>query len=54
LALVDVMFEIEHPFIIMDDAFINLDEKKRSGAYELITDISKEHQIIYFTCSKSV
>ncbi len=50
LALVDVMFENETPFIIMDDTFVNLDENKYVRAHELLTDISNRYQIIYFTC----
>ena len=50
LALVDVMFGKELPFIIMDDTFVNLDEKKYEKAHKLLEEVSGKHQVIYFTC----
>ncbi len=53
LALVDSLYENERPFIILDDPFTALDDKKVDAALKLIKEFSKEKQIIYFTCSKS-
>lgn len=53
LALVDVMFKEEKPYIILDDPFVNLDNEKIAGGYKLIEDISQEYQVIYFTCHES-
>ena len=52
-ALVDSLYENESPFIILDDPFTALDDKKAEAAMKLIKEFAKERQIIYFTCSKS-
>ncbi len=52
-ALTDVLFKGEKPFIILDDPFYNLDENKIKNALELIKQLSKEYQIIYFICHSS-
>ncbi|RXI99877.1 hypothetical protein DS745_13440 [Anaerobacillus alkaliphilus] len=36
--------------ILMDDILVNFDRERRLKAIELIKEISKEHQIIFFTC----
>ena len=53
MALVDAMYKDEKPFIVMDDPFVNLDEDKIEGGLKLLEDISKEYQVIYFTCHNS-
>lgn len=53
LALIDSIFEEEKPFLILDDPFVNLDEEKINNAIKLIKDISREYQIIYFSCHES-
>lgn len=53
LALVDSLYEGEKPFIILDDPFTAMDDGKISAALKLLKDLSKERQIIYFTCSAS-
>lgn len=50
LALVDAMYEKERPFLILDDPFVNLDDKKTMQGFELLNQIGKEYQTIYFTC----
>ncbi|MBQ8426463.1 MAG: hypothetical protein IJX16_01740 [Clostridia bacterium] len=52
-ALTDVLFKGEKPFIILDDPFYNLDDKKLLSAIELIKKLSSEYQIIYFVCHES-
>ena len=52
-ALTDVLFKGEKPFIILDDPFFNLDDKKVDGALDLIKNLAKEYQIIYFVCHES-
>ena len=52
-ALIDALFENEKPFIILDDPFVNLDGEKIEKAKELIKELSKEYQIIYFVCHES-
>ena len=53
LSLIESLFENEKPFIILDDPFVNLDEEKIQHAKELINNISKQYQIIYFACHES-
>ena len=53
LALVDVMYREEKPFLVLDDPFVNLDDEKMPGARRLLREAAKEYQIICFTCSGS-
>lgn len=53
LALMDNMYAGEKPFIIMDDPFVNLDEKNFEGCKRVIRALSGQIQIIYFTCHES-
>ncbi len=53
LAFADVMYEEEKPFLIFDDPFVNLDEKKLRRAGSLLREVEKQYQIIYFTCHES-
>ena len=53
LALVDAMYEEEKPFLVMDDPFVNLDEGKLARGRALLEELSREYQIIYFTCHGS-
>ena len=53
LALIDCLFEKQDPFIILDDPFVNFDDAKINVALDFIKEISKEKQIIYFTCHSS-
>lgn len=53
MALVDAMYEEEKPFVILDDPFVNLDRAKTEKALEFLQSISKEYQVLYFTCHES-
>lgn len=53
MALIDAMYKEEKPFIILDDPFVNFDDEKLSGGISLLKEISKEYQVIYFTCHES-
>lgn len=53
MALVDAMYQEEKPFVIFDDPFANLDKDKLEGALKLLHNISKEYQVLYFTCHES-
>jgi hypothetical protein len=35
-----------------DDPYVNLDDEKLKAGLGLLEDLSKEHQIIYFTCNQ--
>lgn len=53
MALIDAMYEGEKPFVILDDPFVNLDHGKTEKALEFLREISKEYQVLYFTCHES-
>ncbi len=53
LALIDCLYPNEKPFVIFDDPFVNFDDNKLTLCKGLINDISKQYQIIYFTCHES-
>ncbi|MDQ0430229.1 uncharacterized protein YhaN [Planomicrobium stackebrandtii] len=44
-----------HPFpIIIDDAFVHFDRSRLQQMINLVTELQKEHQFIYFTCHESM
>ncbi len=53
LALVDAMFAREHPFLILDDPFVNLDDGRAARARALLDTLAARYQILYLTCSES-
>lgn len=53
LALVDAMYQEERPFLILDDPFVNLDQEKTRRALSFLENVSREYQIVYFTCHES-
>ncbi len=50
LSLADAMYPDEKPVLILDDPFVNLDEHNRVGAMKLLESVSKEYQIVHFSC----
>ena len=53
LGLIDSLFEEEQPFLILDDPFVNLDEHKIKNAMNLLNNLAKKYQILYFVCHES-
>lgn len=53
LSLIEVMFEKEKPFLILDDPFVALDEKNLKSALRLLKEASRDFQIVYLTCHES-
>ena len=53
LALIETLYDKELPFVILDDPFAHLDDKKCATALKVLKRISEKNQIIYLTCSKS-
>ncbi|MBQ3600499.1 MAG: hypothetical protein II992_04750 [Lachnospiraceae bacterium] len=53
LALVEVMYTKERPFLLLDDPFVNLDDNKIEKAKKILEQLSQEYQILYFTCHES-
>ena len=52
-ALVDALFGDENPCVILDDPFVNLDDRHAKQALELLKELSENRQILYLTCSSS-
>ena len=50
LALADAMFQEDGSPIILDDPFVNLDDRNLDQALELLKDLATSHQILYLTC----
>lgn len=53
LALVTVLTGGKHPPLLFDDPFITFDDRRRSGALALLRELSREHQVFLFTCSRA-
>lgn len=51
LALAESLFQKEKPFIILDDPFINLDDEMLGRAKQALDELSRNIQVIFFTCS---
>lgn len=50
LAIWEIIFDSEDSFLILDDAFIQYDDKRAERAMEYLKSLNK--QILYFTCQK--
>lgn len=50
LSLVDAMYPDDKPVLVLDDPFVNLDTERMEAANKLLKVLSKDYQIIYFTC----
>jgi len=53
LALADVLFDGELPFIVLDDPFINLDNNNFNLVSKVLKQVAHKHQLLYFTCHPS-
>lgn len=52
-ALVDTLFDMEQPFLVLDDPFVNLDKDKIERALSVLERAAGKYQILYFTCHES-
>lgn len=50
VALSELLYDGDIPFIIIDDAFVNFDEPNFLRATQLLKRLSKCAQVVYFTC----
>lgn len=50
VALSELLYDKEIPFVIIDDAFVNFDEYNFVRATTLLKNLSTHAQVIYFTC----
>lgn len=53
IALTDVMYQKEKPFLILDDPFVNLDDSKMEQAFTFLRELAAETQVFYFVCHES-
>ena len=51
LALLDALYEGERPFVVLDDPFSGFDDRRLAAALKLLRELSRDKQIIYFTCT---
>ncbi len=51
LSLISQVYKKEKPIIILDDTFVNLDDKKSLIAKEIVKEFSKNYQILYICCN---
>ena len=50
VALSELLYDGDVPFIIIDDAFVNFDEKNFVRATQLLKQLAAHAQVVYFTC----
>lgn len=53
LALIKNMYKDNAPFLILDDPFVALDKGHMEKVKDLLAELSKEVQMVYFTCHES-
>lgn len=53
LALIDVLFTEEKPFLILDDPFVNLDDAHTKRALSMLENLAKNRQLLYLVCNSS-
>lgn len=52
-SMLEDIYKKEKPFLILDDSFVNIDDSNMNVAKKIISFLSNNYQVIYFTCSKS-
>ena len=50
--LLKQVFKKELPFVVLDDSFVNLDDKNFDKAKEIIAEFSKQLQMVYICCKE--
>lgn len=50
LLLIKQVYKQEKPFVVLDDTFVNMDDKNFEKANEVLKDFAKDYQIIYICC----
>ena len=53
MAMIDAMYQQEKPFLIFDDPFVHLDDRRLAGALQFLDRIAEEYQVLYFSCSEA-
>ncbi len=53
LSLTDALYtEGEKPFLLLDDPFVNLDDKRLAAARQMLARIAEKYQILYTVCHR--
>ena len=51
LSLADALYkEGEKPFLLLDDPFVNLDDRRMEAARRLLDTLATQYQIVYMVC----
>ena len=51
LSLTDALYtEGEKPFLLLDDPFVNLDDRRLMAARALLEQLAERYQILYLVC----
>lgn len=53
LALCDALFDKECPMLILDDPFVNLDDRRMANSLKMLKKMAEHRQIVYLTCHSS-
>ena len=53
LALIKNMYKDNLPFLVLDDPFVALDGEHMEKVKKVLGELSKEMQMVYFTCHES-
>lgn len=53
LALCDALFDKECPMLILDDPFVNLDDRRMANSLKMLKKLAEHRQIVYLTCHSS-
>ena len=49
--LIEKVYKKEKPIIVLDDIFVNLDDKKLKIAKNIVKEVAKNYQILYLCCN---
>ncbi len=53
LSLTDALYaEGEKPFLLLDDPFVNLDDRRLAAARQMLARVAEKYQILYTVCHK--
>ncbi|MCM1042802.1 MAG: AAA family ATPase [Corallococcus sp.] len=52
IALSQMLYDGKLPFLMIDDAFVNFDDKVFANAMHLLQKLSEDTQIVYFSCHR--
>ena len=53
MALIDALFTREQPFVLLDDPFVNLDDRHTELALDMVKKLAQKRQVVYLVCNSS-